>query len=223
MQRLKKKKCLKRKKREKKQKRKSRFLRAVIGLGNPGKRYRKTRHNLGFRVVDMVQSGFDGVVGEVRGMYWAKTSDSAQDRFFFVKPLAFMNRSGPAVREFVEEHGLVSGELLVVCDDIYLALGKARLRRKGSSGGHKGLESIIESLGTKEFPRLRIGIGPVDGDADLVEFVLSEFTDDEENTLEGVLGAASGSVVAFLEKGLDTAVDRLNESLTVPGKKGVID
>jgi PTH1 family peptidyl-tRNA hydrolase len=198
-------------------------LKAVIGLGNPGRKYRNTRHNLGFRVVDLVGSEFEGAVEEAKGMYWAKTSDWAEDRFFFVKPLAFMNRSGLAVREFVEEQGLKAGEILVVCDDVCLALGKARLRRKGSSGGHKGLESIIESLGTNEFPRLRVGIGPVHGEEDLVEFVLSEFTDAEETVLKDILGAVSGSVAAFLERGLDAAVDRLNASPAMQGKKEVIE
>lgn len=182
-------------------------MRLVVGLGNPGPRYRNTRHNLGFQVVEELARQ-EGWSFETRPWWrWAR-GRLAEAEVVVAQPLTFMNDSGRAVGPLVEALGVAGEDLLVVCDDLALPLGRIRLRRRGSSGGHKGLASIIQALATEEFPRLRIGIGPVRGEA--VEFVLGEFDRAERATIEEAVREAVEAVRSWATRGIEEAMNRFN-------------
>ncbi|MBR0457946.1 MAG: aminoacyl-tRNA hydrolase [Victivallales bacterium] len=173
--------------------------RLVVGLGNPGSEYANTRHNLGFLVVDELMSK----VGGSRSCEWQPREgllyelEFKGERVHALKPLTFMNCSGNAVEETVRQLGISPKELLVVCDDLDLEFGLLRLRVSGSTGGHRGLASIVEHLASSEFPRLRVGIGrPQPGDGSVVDYVLSPWTSDQQEQLPGCLAEA----VALIER-----------------------
>jgi PTH1 family peptidyl-tRNA hydrolase len=182
----------------------------VAGLGNPGDRYRRTRHNLGFRVVEAIASA--------RGARWsapARKRRSARCRMAghdvgLFEPLTFMNLSGDALAPAVRAESIPLDRLLVICDDIALPLGQIRLRRAGSDGGHNGLRSIIEQLGNTAFPRLRMGIGPVPPRVDPAEFVLAEFLPEEDDAVAEMIQAASACVEAWIVDGVERAMGRFN-------------
>ncbi len=183
----------------------------VCGLGNPGPRYRSTRHNLGFMALDQLSKR--------HSFSWKRAAGPAQTALWrvagrtvtLVKPLTYMNESGAALAR----HGAIdTGTLLVVCDDLNLPLGRLRLRAGGSGGGHKGLDSVIERLGTEDFARLRLGIGvPPDG-VDRVEFVLSDFLVEERETAEGMIEAAAETIELAVRRGFNEASQRCNSSVS---------
>lgn len=180
----------------------------IVGLGNPGTRYAETRHNLGFWVLEELarrlgaeppQPDCHALVSRARGLVLAW-------------PQTFMNRSGHAVRCLLERHGHPVEDVLIVFDDVTLPLGKLRLRRAGSPGGHRGLESVLESLGTDEVPRLRAGIRDETtpaGDA-LVEFVLAPFLEVEREAVETLVGRAADACEAWAAEGIEVAMQRFN-------------
>jgi PTH1 family peptidyl-tRNA hydrolase len=182
----------------------------VAGLGNPGKRYARTRHNLGFRAVEGL--------ARKRGARWsdagrvaavARLSVSGHD-VLLIQPLAYMNRSGDVLAPLLAGETLPCERALVVCDDFALPLGSLRLRKSGSDGGHNGLRSVAERLGTSEFPRLRLGVGPVPPRVDPSEFVLAEFFPEEEPAVEEALSAAVECIEAWVADGIDRAMSRFN-------------
>ncbi|MFH1202576.1 MAG: aminoacyl-tRNA hydrolase [Candidatus Omnitrophota bacterium] len=183
----------------------------IVGLGNPGKAYADNRHNLGARVVE--------ALAKEAGVIFQKDSSKenfvTRVRFFgktviLARPLVFMNLSGQAVRSITSKKRIPPENLLVVYDDVDLNLGTLRLRPKGSSGGHKGLRSVIENLGTHEFTRLKIGIGkPVH--CDLSDYVLSRFSPDEEKRLKPILENAADCCLAWLKDGTEKAMAQFNK------------
>jgi PTH1 family peptidyl-tRNA hydrolase len=185
-------------------------MKVICGLGNPGERYRFTRHNVGFRVVDLLADRW-GLTGEGRVRDGAATLEARrpEDRVLLVKPMRYMNRSGPPLGGAIRQTDVdASSDLLIVADDIDLPLGKIRLRRSGSAGGHNGLRSIIEELGTEKFSRLRVGIGdPVRNARD---HVLSKFEPDEVQRLDELLDAAADAVEAWARDGTSKAANRFN-------------
>jgi len=173
----------------------------LAGLGNPGARYAFTRHNVGFMVADRlaVRNGllfekYGRIAALARGGFGGR-------RGLLLKPLTFMNRSGLAVGDCVDRYGLPPERLLAVSDEFALPLGRMRFRRSGSAGGHKGLASIIRTLGTEEFPRLRVGIGPLPEGRDAADFVLDPFSGAEREILDGVLTRAVEAATLWLETG----------------------
>lgn len=178
-------------------------MKLIVGLGNPGKEYEKTRHNVGFDLIDRLALR--------RGLRWEpfkagwtrrRLADLALDResgFALLKPLTFMNRSGEAVSEFAKRFKIETAEILSVSDDFALPLGKIRIRKAGSSGGQKGLQSLIDHLGTEEFPRLRLGIGERKGEAP--DYVLSRFSKAESKELEQSLESAVDALEYWLSTG----------------------
>src|SRR5262249_7060579 len=154
-------------------------MKIVIGLGNPGPRYQATRHNIGYAVVDYLAAapGTSAFRSRFQSLVAERTEDG--ETVLLVKPETFMNLSGRAVRQIVDFFKLETKDLLVVCDDIALPVGKLRARARGSDGGQKGLRSIEEQLGTPEYARLRIGIGSPDEREDAAEYVLSRFAPGE--------------------------------------------
>ncbi len=181
----------------------------ILGLGNPGERYVATRHNVGFRVVEelarrrhlrLESIECNSLVAEDNGL-------------LLVAPQTFMNRSGYAARCLQERRGVASQAMLIVYDEIHLSLGTLRLRPSGSPAGHRGLESILESLGTDQVPRLRLGVsgeeGPPAGDR-LVEFVLEPFREDEKTRLEAMILRAADACEAWASEGAEMAMQRFN-------------
>jgi PTH1 family peptidyl-tRNA hydrolase len=182
----------------------------LFGIGNPGKNYRFTRHNVGFRLLDTFAA--------FHNLKWTRTSGSYSEargnvsgiEVILIKPETYVNLSGKALGDLREICAFEAGELLVLCDDFNLPLGSIRLRGGGSGGGHKGLNSIITYLGTTDFPRLRIGIGPPTEDKSAADFVLMDFTEEETPVLEKVLETALMCVETFLKDGIDMAMNRYN-------------
>jgi len=168
---------------------------AVFGLGNPGARYAPTRHNLGFRALDAYLARYG------HGARWLSRPEAllySLNGHLLVKPLTYMNRSGLAVQQLCSERRLSPQDCLIVYDDYALPLGRLRARAHGGSGGHQGMRSVIEGLGTEKIPRLRLGIRGAEPTDDLVEYVLAPFTPDEERLLPEVLERAAEAIELFL-------------------------
>lgn len=176
-------------------------MKLVVGLGNPGREYQATRHNVGFLVADLL-AGRAKASWRVRG----DRAEALAGDLLLVKPLAFMNLSGPPVREALGYRGASPTDCLVVCDDMALPLETIRLRARGSSGGHHGLDSIIAALGTSEFPRLRVGIGPAPPGVDGAAHVLGRFRPGEIPDLERAAEAAE----AWAARGIGFAMTAYN-------------
>jgi PTH1 family peptidyl-tRNA hydrolase len=183
-----------------------------FGLGNKGIRYVRTRHNIGYRVVDVLaqrldkrKKGFSAEADYSEGMLF-----ESRKKVLVVKPLTFMNRSGDAVKRYVERCRCPLPNMLVIVDDYNLPLGKIRLRRNGSDGGHNGMKSIIERIGREDFPRLRIGIGPLPCNTSNTDFVLGFFNDAEERALKSVIPRAVDACLLFADNGIETAMNRVN-------------
>jgi PTH1 family peptidyl-tRNA hydrolase len=181
-------------------------LKLVVGLGNPGPEYEKTRHNVGFRLADRM-------VGEA-GLSWRDFKGlgivTKAEGLWIAKPMTYMNLSGEFVKQFAAFHNIAREELLVVYDELAIPLGKLRLRKKGSSGGQKGMLSIISHFGSEEIARLRIGIGPQPEKMDAAAFVLGRFNKSQEAELETALDLAHEAVGCVSEKGVDAAMNKYN-------------
>lgn len=190
-------------------------MKLIVGLGNPGRTYLRTRHNLGFRVVDEVAARH-GLRFSKR-QFNAELADGAVAgvRVLLVKPQTFMNASGDAVAPLAGYYQIPPGDILVIHDDLDLTPGKLRLRRSGTAGGHRGIASLIERLGTKEFPRVKIGIGHPEGPIEVVDYVLQAFSADEAAVVDRAVTAAADAVEVFLSDGLDAAMRKFN--VTAPG------
>jgi PTH1 family peptidyl-tRNA hydrolase len=180
--------------------------RIVAGLGNPGRKYEWTRHNLGFRVVDEVARRFD--VSRWRNKDGAQQAHVAAQSVVLLKPQSYMNESGRPIGRIAGWWKASPHDVLIVVDDLDLPFGRLRMRESGGSGGHNGLKSIIEYLG-EDFPRLRIGIGR-GGEDDAIDRVLSTFTPDEERRLAPILDVAAKGVLLWLERGAIDAINYVN-------------
>ena len=189
-------------------------MKLIVGLGNPGKEYRETRHNLGFRVVDEIATR--------RNLQWRADSDRTYAKnfgnpeFFVMKPLTFMNLSGFAVSRFVEYHRIDLTDLLVVYDEVDLEFGRIRVLPSGSAGTHNGMKSMVEQLGTTEFPRLRIGVGRGDPRRDLADYVLSKFEAEEQAALDGLITRAADAAEMFAVEGVSKVMNEYNRWPTDP-------
>lgn len=182
----------------------------IAGLGNPGDRYTRTRHNSGFRAVELLARRRGGRWGKpARGMTSTRI-DVAGSAVMVVEPLTYMNLSGDVVAPLVGKETLPLNRILVVCDDFALPLGSLRMRKAGSDGGHNGLASIIERLNSLDFPRLRLGVGPVPPRVDPAEFVLAEFLPEEEAAVDEMLASAADCMEAWVTGGIDKAMSRFN-------------
>ena len=181
----------------------------VVGLGNPGHRYRRTRHNMGYMVADALSGKVGLKESREEAEAWVGTLEVSGEDVLLVKPLTFMNRSGVAVAPLLGRAALQASEMVVVLDDFQFPLGTLRIRERGGHGGHNGLRSIIEALGTEDFPRVRVGIGTPDG-PDPAEFVLSEFRQEEVLVVQETVGWAAEAVECVVKEGLGAAMNRFN-------------
>lgn len=187
-----------------------RSKRLIVGLGNPGAEYAGTRHNVGFEVVEALAERHSIALSSGRHQALCGWGSHRGYPFGLAKPLTYVNRSGEAVRGLLGEHQLEPRELLVVVDDLHLDLGAIRLRPKGGSGGHNGLEDIAERLGTTTFPRLRIGIGQDFAPGQQVDYVLSPFSPDEREVIDATIKRACDAALTFVTEGITTAMNRFN-------------
>lgn len=188
----------------------ARARRLIIGLGNPGPQYEGTRHNAGFAVADAVAVK-TGVAFEAGGGPYVLGAGSYRGTPFAVaKPMDFMNRSGTAVKKLLGRFGLEPEDVLIVYDDLALDLGQIRLRGKGGAGGHNGLQDIIDTLNSANFPRLRIGIGASFPRGQQVDFVLAPFDEEEQPVIESAVEEAAEAALVFVREGLVPAMNRFN-------------
>lgn len=182
-------------------------IRLVAGLGNPGRKYLETRHNVGFMLLDRLATS--------QGESWAEEKKWHTQVFrsgdaYYLKPQTFMNESGKAVAAVSKFYQLTPDQLLVVYDDVDLPLGSLRFRADGSAGGHNGIKSIISHLGTQAFPRLKVGIGRSEGAKKMIGHVLGKFETEEQEILEKTLQEAQSALECALDRGLDTAMNQFN-------------
>jgi len=182
-------------------------MKAIVGLGNPGSEYKGTRHNVGFEVVDELARRW-----KVRLKSWKSRANLVLVRdhdVLLVEPKTFMNLSGQAVSGVMAFYKIQPADVLVVVDEVQLPLGKLRLRRSGSAGGHNGLKSVIEHVGT-DFPRLRIGVDRGDRNWDLADRVLSRFPADEREIVDAAIARAADAAETFVSAGVELAMNRFN-------------
>jgi len=182
----------------------------VVGLGNPGRQYENTRHNVGFMVVDEIAKRLKVRFRKKLCRALVAMAEHCDKRLMLAKPLTFMNLSGEAVKCIVQHFNLTVDRLLIVLDDANLPLGKIRIRPSGSHGGHKGLKSVIEALGTEAVSRLRIGIGAPKQGVDMVSFFLSPFDAHEEEIIREAIARAVEATFVYLVEGLEKAMSRFN-------------
>lgn len=188
------------------------YMKLIVGLGNPGVRYKYTRHNIGANVAAELAGANN--ISLRRRKYLSRFGEGkvAGEEVNIISPLTYMNLSGRAVSAIVRDKKIALSDILIICDDADLKLGNIRIRPKGSSGGHRGLRSIIENLGSEGFARLRIGIGK---DGDLRNHVLSSFAKDEMDRVEEIKERAAAAVSSWLEKGIAHTMNLYNTRLGV--------
>ena len=182
----------------------------IVGLGNPGDRYKNTRHNVGFMAVDAIADALNIPVSTIKfkGLYGEGRAFGKKVRL--LKPTTYMNESGQSVRACMDYFKIEPEEVLVLVDDIDIAFGTIRLRKSGSAGTHNGLKSIIYQLQSDQFPRLKIAVGKKNPHMDLANFVLSTFTDEEEKVMAETIEKAKDAALLFLKSGLDEAMNTYN-------------
>jgi PTH1 family peptidyl-tRNA hydrolase len=185
-----------------------------VGLGNPGADYATHRHNIGFRVVDALARAYALTFSRQKSMQAHVAEGEIEGRpVFLAKPKTFMNLSGRAVRRLRSAHDIPLEKTLVIYDDLDLPLGRVRLRPEGGSGGHKGMRSIIDQLGTEAFPRLRVGIGRPPGRMDAAEYVLQPFDQAENAMIPEIIEQAVAAIECWLLEGIVAAMDKFNRQI----------
>ncbi|MDH7481810.1 MAG: aminoacyl-tRNA hydrolase [Armatimonadota bacterium] len=183
-------------------------MKIIVGLGNPGRKYQGTRHNVGYMTVDLLSRRHHIPIRARALRAHIGQGIIAGQEVVLAKPLTFMNLSGQAVSALVRKYQVTPADLIVISDDVNLPLGRLRIRASGSAGGHGGLKSIINELGTEDFPRIRIGIGMPAGD--MVDYVLSKFSRSEMPIIREVISRAADAVETILEQGIEQAMNRFN-------------
>jgi PTH1 family peptidyl-tRNA hydrolase len=184
---------------------------AVVGLGNPGRRYSGTRHNVGFTFVRRVAKAWETKLRKRRFSSKIAEVEKEKERIMLVLPQTYMNNSGVAVKQIMEGRNIQPEQLLVVYDDLDIPLGEIRVRKRGSSGTHKGMRSIVQEIETTQFPRMRIGIGPLPAGEDAVEYVLSCFDETEGVLLEESLKSAREALEMILDGRVEAAMNMYNQ------------
>ena len=185
-------------------------MKLIVGLGNPGKKYELTRHNVGFEVIDLLCNEIRA--GKTKRQNFSLVTEGRleTEHLILAKPQTFMNSSGVAVSSLVSKYGVQLDDIYVVYDDLNLDLGVLRIRRRGSAGGHRGVKSIISSLGSQLFPRLRIGIGQMDRGTEAIDHVLSKFSHDEREQIDQTEYMAVDALKVMIRDGIDPAMNKYN-------------
>ena len=185
----------------------------IVGLGNPGREYEKTRHNAGFRAIDLLADSLGCKIDKLKyqGLYCQTTYNGR--KLFLLKPQTYMNLSGRSVLQLSSYFNIPPARIIVMFDDISLAPGRLRIRPDGSAGGHNGIKSIIQEVGSQAFPRVKIGVGgKAHPEQDLADHVLSTFSASEEKDLAVALRNAGDAALAIIDKGVPEAANRFNGS-----------
>lgn len=182
----------------------------IVGLGNPGRKYEKTRHNVGYDALDLIASKLNVDIKKVKfkGIYGETRYKS--NKIILLKPETYMNASGISVAECAKFYGIKPENIIVLVDDIDIQFGSIRIKRNGSAGTHNGLKSIVQHLGTGEFPRVKIAVDHKPSYMDLADFVLSKFTDNERKTVEKELELACDAVLEILDESIESAMNIFN-------------
>ena len=183
----------------------------IVGLGNPGKQYERTRHNVGFRAIDLLAQTLGCKIdkGQFQGLYGQTTYQGK--KIFLLKPQTYMNLSGRSVLQLSAYYAIPPQRIIVLFDDISLEPGRLRIRADGSAGGHNGIKSIIQELGSQDFPRVKIGVGAKPHpEQDLADWVLSNFSTSEEKALSAALPYAGDAALCVMENGVANAANRFN-------------
>ncbi|MCP2520393.1 aminoacyl-tRNA hydrolase [SCandidatus Aminicenantes bacterium Aminicenantia_JdfR_composite] len=194
----------------------------LIGLGNPGREFARTRHNAGFKLINILAKEWGVRVRKRRFLSKIGEVDRRGEKILLVKPQTYMNLSGKAVKLIVDNLSINLENMIVIYDDIDIPLGEIRIRKKGSAGTHKGVQSIITELGTENFPRLRIGIGKNHKIEDLTQYVLSPFEEDELPLFKSGLNKAKEAINIIMDQGIDKAMSVYNkrgEKISLPLQK----
>jgi PTH1 family peptidyl-tRNA hydrolase len=186
-------------------------MKLVVGLGNHGAKYDRTRHNIGYAVIDCLVEMIGPVQFRRQFAGRIATVTKGDQKVLLLKPETYMNLSGKSVQPALAFYRLPTENLLVVCDDLNLPLGKIRIRKGGSDGGQKGLRSLAQLLGTTEYPRLRVGIGAAPPGVDASDYVLRRFTREEQDQIDSAIDQAAQAVVAWCESGIESCMNRFNK------------
>jgi len=192
----------------------------IVGLGNPGKRYENTRHNLGFTTLDLIARENDIQINKIKHKALVGEGMISGQKVLLVKPQTYMNLSGESVREVIEYYKPDIENLLVIYDDIDIPLGRIRVRKKGSSGTHNGMKSIIYQIQTDLFPRIRIGIGN-ERKRSLISHVIGGFKKEEKKAIEDAVRRAAGAAISILETGIEKTMSEYNVKVTDTGEEQV--
>ena len=187
----------------------------ICGLGNPGRKYLKTRHNIGFMALDRLVNSYGGgqFGNKFKGEYLTIKKNGVE--FIALKPQTYMNLSGECVRDIVHYFKIELEKIIVICDDVNLPFSKLRLRCDGSDGGHNGLKSIFHNLQTNKIARLRVGIDADPDGKDLADYVLENFSSEQQSKMNEVLDYCSGAVNAFMQKGIEFAMNNFNNKIII--------
>lgn len=181
----------------------------VVGLGNPGKKYENTRHNIGFITIDYLASEIGIKVDKIKHKALVGEGRFSGHKVMLVKPQTYMNLSGQSIREIIDYYNVDVENLIVIYDDIDIDKGTVRIRKKGSGGTHNGMKSIISHLGNSDFPRVRIGIGN-ENKGDLADYVIGGFTKSEVKIMEDAVIRGAKGVTGIIEEGIDMAMNKYN-------------
>lgn len=194
-------------------------MKVVIGLGNPGWEYQNTRHNVGFMVIDRLASNLkiDSFEQKWNGLVANRLLKG--EEIYLLKPMTYMNLSGKCIKSVIDATSVNFHDILVVLDDTELPLGTIRIRARGSSGGHNGLQSIIDECGTEDIPRLRIGIGRPPENVELAEYVLQPFGIEEKDLLEMIIDRAVDGILCWIFEGVENAMNKFNRSFLQDSSK----
>lgn len=182
----------------------------IVGLGNPEQDYARTRHNMGFNVVNKLSEKYDIKVNKTKFKAVYGTGEICGEKVVLVKPQTYMNLSGEAVQEFVNFYKIDTNNLIIIYDDIDTVPEKIRIRKTGGPGTHNGMKSVVHCLGTEEFPRVRVGIGMPEFKSDLINYVIGHIPDEEVEKLEKGVNLAVDAVEEILKNGIDIAMNKFN-------------
>lgn len=188
-------------------------MKMIAGLGNPGQTYDNTRHNVGWHVLDNIARLADIRIYINRNNGLTGSGFYEGEKLLLVKPLTYMNLSGECISSLARYYKLAPEDILVVCDDVYLPLGQLRLRRSGSDGGHNGLKNIIQLLGSQDFPRLRLGVGPQPEGMDLIDFVLRQMSGEEAKSCRTAEENAARAALLWASQGIGPAMNEYNKRI----------
>jgi PTH1 family peptidyl-tRNA hydrolase len=197
----------------------ARILKLIVGLGNPGSRYRGTRHNVGWEVLEHLARRHGICIEEDTGWAEVGRGEIGPHRVVLARPMTYVNASGMAVQDLKRRYRVKAEDILLIVDDLDLPLGRLRVRPKGSAGGHNGLRSVIEALGTDGFPRMRVGIGRPPEGGEAADHVLTRFTADERELLRDAIDRAAQAVEVAITDGLEVAMNRYNTKSTAESRK----